>query len=243
MHAAPPELPPPAAPTPPGKPGLNLGAALSFPFSDPAWPQACLMVGLALLLPVVGPLLHLGWQRRVFQRLRTGQPGLPPFDLMDDLSQGISPLLAVLNAVGPLLIAVLVVLLPGMVLMSFSTSGDGLHTIGLLFTVFGYLIAFVGSLLIWPLLPELLRRGFRGESLPLLRPGPSLAAMKAGGGDAVLAIFGLFVAQAVGGLGVALCWVGIFLTMPLGLAIGAHVLAQWDARVEALLGDGAGAPR
>jgi hypothetical protein len=148
----------------------------------------------------------------------------------------------VLNAVGPLMIAAFVALLPGLVLMSVSASGDGLHSLGLLFTVFGYLVVFAGSLLVLPLLPELLRRGFRGEALPLLRPGPSLAAMRAGGGDAVLAVFGLVLAQMVGGLGLSLCWFGVFLTLPLGLAIAAHVIAQWDARVEALLGpEGAGA--
>ena len=82
------------------------------------------------------------------------------------------------------------------------------------------------------LIPEIQRRGYNGEMGPLFSPGASIRAVKSNPKAYFMTLIGLFVANFLGSLGAFACYIGMFLTLPFGHAMAAHILAQWDAIVQ-----------
>ena len=94
------------------------------------------------------------------------------------------------------------------------------------------LVAMVVIMGLQILIPEIQRRGYNGEMGPLFSPGASIRAVKSNPKAYFMTLIGLFVANFLGSLGAFACYIGMFLTLPFGHAMAAHILAQWDAIVQ-----------
>lgn len=220
---------------------IDIGAALEFAKSDPDWVKKCGIHGLVILIPIAGALALMGWSRKVYENAKTDERTLPDLDIGSEISYGIPPLVAMLNIMAvmfPLLIVVWGVLFAlgiGGGAVGGALGEEAAGVVGILMTVvmLGVQLLFMVLMLGMQLLiPEIQRRGFNGEMGPLFSPGSSLRAVKANPKAYLMAIVGLFVANFIGSIGAMACYVGMFITLPFGSAMAAHILAQWDAIVQ-----------
>ncbi len=245
--AAPPPLPPGYAPDPPGAapapappavppPGppadeIDLSAAFQAIFQDPDWVKTAAMVGVAAFVPIIGQLVHFGWQRKVIDQLRSGRAApLPTVDFIEDVQLGIAPFAAVLNLAVPAAVIAMLTVVPGTVMSSIG-EGGALSVVGAVLSGVGFLVLMALNLVAIVLVPEMLRRGLKGEMTPLLSFGPSLTAIRSRPSTYATVALGVFLAQMLAGAGGMACYIGVVLTMPMGLVMAAHVLEQWDRMV------------
>ena len=202
---------------------MEFNRAIDFIRRDPEWMMKLLFAGLHLLIPIAGLLSMLGWQRRIFEGARLGQDELPKPDLVGDIKLGIDPFIAVLN-VAIVMIPLMMVLFGvpfAIVMVGGAIGGDAAQVIGAIGGILNILAMFVWFLLVMLLnvmMPELIRRGMRGERFPLFSPGVSIAAIRSNVMPYVMLILGSFVANFVGGIGIWLCCVGVFITQPAAMA-------------------------
>lgn len=216
-------------------PTIDILAALRYPSTDPDWARKCLLHGLYGLIPLVGPFALFGWQRRIFHELRAGQgERLPDPAFLAEAREGVAPVLAAMNLAVFALPMVLVALGVALYTQSMFDPGseeDLNRMIGsMVFVVLGLqVVALLVALLGQLTLPELLRRGFGGDTLPLFVPAPSVARIRKNPMALLLTIVGMFLANMIGSLGFYLCFVGGFVTVPYAGAVIAHLIAQWDA--------------
>jgi hypothetical protein len=86
------------APPPPGR--VSVLDALRFVTSQPGWTMNVVYALLALFVPVVGPLVFIGWQAEMMQRLVRRHPHpVPPLDVDDALHylmRGLAPFVVTL---------------------------------------------------------------------------------------------------------------------------------------------------
>ena len=96
----------------PAKTGIDYFAGFSFLFRYPNWGVNLLMGGLFTLIPIVGPLVLIGWYCEVFQRLVLRHPNpLPKLDFNDFvhlLGRGVVPFVVALVITLPLVLLIMV---------------------------------------------------------------------------------------------------------------------------------------
>ncbi len=217
---------------------IDLTKAFGFPFGDKEWPVKLLVHGLLILIPILGSIIIMGWQRQAVAGIKAGEKGLPAIDIGKSISEGIAPFVAILNAVIPMTIfsfatiCVSVGSLVGGILLA-EEMNEGI------FVVFGVLIALVSyggiiiaAIIMMIIMPELRRRGFHGEMFPLLSPGKSIAVWKAQPIGYLVLCVGFLLTSLLGGLGVYLCYVGMLITLPWAHGANASLLAQFDMLLE-----------
>lgn len=216
---------------------VDIGQAFSYLTADPQWMSKVVVIGLVSLVPVVGYVVLLGWMREVFERAKKGQRELPELDFGSQLSKGFAPLVAL---AGPMLIIVFVMFILQLLLLAFGIFAGALAdtNIAAIVNIFGGVLAMLGMLgaavmmfVLTLVMPELLRRGMRGEMMPILSPRASIVAVKNNASGYMMLFVGGFVFNMISQLGVFLCFLGVFLTMPLALVGMSHLLAQWDRLV------------
>lgn len=202
---------------------MDIGRAIKLPFDDPEWWKKCLIAGLITLIPVVGVIVVLGWQRRIFENARSGNPSpLPDIAFGDDLGRGVAPFVAVLN------IAAIAVVLAIGVAVAVPVAGAISDTLAGIVAIFANLVMVVVMLAASVLVPDFLRRGFEdGEMLPLLKPGPTISRITGDVGAYVMLLVGFFVANFIGGLGSVACGIGALFTAPLGYVMMTYMLADY----------------
>jgi len=221
-------------------PQVDIGVVLKGLTSDPEWFKKYAMAGLVTLVPLVGMLVLVGWLRRVFEAARQGDyDTLPTLNFSEDLSRGVAPFVAVLNLLLPFIVGLVGFGIVGAVVgvvgsaVDQGTNGSGaggLLTMVMMLAMYAFL--FVGIIAMNLAMPEFQRRGYKGEMTPIFSPGVSFRAVKRNLKPYVMVIVGLFVANLMSGIGVFACYIGMFLTMPMGMVVMARLLAQWDAVVE-----------
>ena len=211
---------------------IDIGAAFTYATSDPNWWKKMLVAGLCMFVPLLGWVVLFGWMRDIFLRVREGRSGLPDIHFMNHMSLGWAPLVAILNSA---LISVPMVLPAlcgaGLMVTGAETDNPGLESLGVVAMAMAQLFIFVGSLALNFLMVELWRRGFHGEMGPALSFGSSLRHIKNHFVPCLMVFVGFIAANLVGVLGIALCYLGMFLTLPFAYVVQAHLIAQWDALV------------
>ncbi|MCB9796494.1 MAG: DUF4013 domain-containing protein [Alphaproteobacteria bacterium] len=222
---------------------VDIGEAFGFVFKDPDWIMRCLVMGLvALLIPIVGMLMLIGWEARIFERVRQGgAPQLPEIDLGGDLGRGVAPFVALLTTTLPFTLLMMggmfVIMVP---FIALSGGGEPDGAMGLVFGllmmgVYGGMMVF--SLALQVLMPEIYRRGFLGDMVPLLRFRESWADIRDNVGPFLVTFLGWFIAGFVASMGMFACFVGILVTLPMSIAIQGHLAAQWDQVARGRAGD------
>lgn len=219
-----------ARPLPVRRTRIDLGEALAFPFQGNDWLKNLVVIGLVVFIPIIGFCLLFGWQARIYDRVRDGRGGIPGLAWGEDLRRGAKIFgVFLLNATVPTL-PIAGLLLLGIVVLNFG--GDDMLPVALAILLPSYALLIIVSLMLNAVFPELERRAFRGEWLILLRPMPSVRAVRAAPTSYLLALVGLFLGNVIGGLGVLLCYVGVFFSIPIGYAITSHIIAQWSMIID-----------
>jgi hypothetical protein len=215
------------------KPEIDLSAALNYATSDPDWVRKALIAGVVFFIPFVGPFILLGWQKRLVQQALTN-PEIPAIDFGPDLTEGVRVFVALLLTTLPAVAILLGVQCAGFA-PAFALGGVENEGVRAVVTMATSLLMLVGTGIFMVLMlgyqvlmPDLLRRIFRGETTPLLSLGRTVDAIKRQPTPYVVAFAGIWLAQIIGSLGVLFCFVGLVLTYPLSLLILSHILAQWD---------------
>lgn len=221
---------------------IDIGAAFEFARRDPDWLTKYALHGLVLFIPVVGSLAYFGWGRRVYQQIQQGQEdALPELDLGGEIADGIPPFVTALNMVAvilPLVFLMQGLAIGGMVLGGVASAAFGdigellMGLVMLVLTLVFYALFFVTIIAANLIMPELQRRGYNGEMGPLFSIGRSLRIIRAHPSQYLMTFVGVLVANLVGSVGMVLCGVGAILTLSMGHAMAAHVLAQWNAIAE-----------
>ena len=210
---------------------VDIGAAIGYPFRTPDWWKTCLIAGLFTLIPVVGPVALLGWMRRIFDEVRSGQESpLPEYSFGEDLSRGWAPFAGILSTMGIFyaIIIVIVLISVGITAGLQAVSPDAASVVGTLLMVGGQLLYMGVALLLNVYIAELWRQMLRGEVFPPRRAGAFITAVKRDPVQYLIAALGCFLSGMLGGLGVMLFCVGFLVTLPMAYAMMAHVCAQWD---------------
>lgn len=221
-------------------PSVDLGPALRGLTSDPGWLKKYSIAGLCMLIPVAGPVALLGWTRRIYDASKAGDDeSLPDVALGQDLRYGVAPFAAIMNLAVPAMVLAFFVwgVAFGMIFWAGQGSGGELSdTAAQLLAVVLMLANFLfmaGIFVLNVLMPEFQRRGFNGETTPLLSVGTSVRAIMGSPGGFFTVIIGLFVANAISSVGVFVCYVGMIVSVPMAMAVYARLLAQWDDVVAA----------
>lgn len=218
------------SPTAPVPPSMDIGGAVSFVFNDPDWWRKALPIGLCMWIPLVGPIVHLGWRRKMFHHIREGGEGLLPLDFREDLSAGVDPFLAMLSTVAAIFLVVALFYAPGVVVGTLGAvlEQEALVGIGVVLGIGGHLALFPVMMMGNLLMIDFIRRGFQGDRVPILAPRESIRRIKTHFVQYLLLLVTTFIGGFLGALGFYAACIGGLVTLPAGHAIGAHALAQWD---------------
>lgn len=234
MDIKPKETPTPSPESVPAATTVDIGQAFSYMTADPQWMNKVVIMGLVTLIPVAGYLVLFGWMREVFERAKEGRKELPALDFGTQLEKGIAPFVAMLGPMLAMFVGIfgLQLLMIPFALLSEALRGTAVEgvaaaLVGLL-GILVTLVMMVAMFAISAVVPEVMRRGMRGEMMPVLSPKASLVAIKNNMSAYLMVLVGGFAFNMISQVGVMLCFVGMFLTMPLAAVGLSHLLAQWD---------------
>ena len=220
---------------------IDLGAAFNYTVAREGWWKDYLIAGLIMLVPIAGWAAFYGWMRRCFEQVRDGRggEGPPPIQFGDDMALGWAPMVAMFTTVFALMLPLMCFMGLGMGISvgigaaaGQGGGGGAAGVVSALVMVAMQIFQFVISIGINLVYPEIFRRGFNGEFVPVLNAGQSFRQIKARPKLYGMAALGYFICAMGGGLGVMACCVGWFVTFPLAMAASAHIIAQWNVSAQ-----------
>lgn len=201
----------------------NLGPAFSGVFRVPDALRIMVVQGLFLLLPVVGYVALLGWQREVFERARREDDALPPPELTGYLARGFAPFQAMVTLA---LVPLLPVLLGVLVLSSMHLRPSGYLPPEILQPLYTFVLVVS--------YPAVLRASLAGERrMPVFSPIHLVRTAARAPQTYAIVTLGVFAALLVTSIGFQMCCVGAIVTAPLGHAVAARIVASWQREIEA----------
>jgi hypothetical protein len=218
-----------------GAPGqLDIGVAISAPFKDKEWFKKSALMGLMMLIPIAGALNLSGWMRAIAEKRMAGGPDadiLPEANLAY-MGGGWRLFLAYLPMVG----IVFVVLIGGgvaAVVAAVTMNGRAAEDImiGVLVITYGMVILLaIAMSVIGPAITFL--HIVEGEPWASIQFKRIWETMKAGGVQYLLLFVALLVSGFIAQLGALACYVGMFVTIPLGQVMAAAAIAEYARLVK-----------
>jgi hypothetical protein len=199
---------------------LSLGDSFGWPFRDSSWLSKILLQGLILIIPIVGQIALLGWLLINLDNVRAGRWELAPAGF--HLGRGI-------HLFGVQLIYGVVIAIPAVVLsilgalLSQQSAGGGGALLGL-----AYLYQLLAGLFYLFLYPAITVATWRGGFSGGMDVNGVWRLAIANPTNTILAALVLLAAQFIGGLGIILCFVGVFFTGVYGTAVTAGAAAWFD---------------
>jgi hypothetical protein len=208
----------------------RIADAFVWPVRDHQWMTRVLLMGLALIIPIVGAINGLGWMLATLDRLRAGEERLAPADF-SHFGRGLG--LFVVYLAYYLVVALVAGLLyvPAILILASQGHGAanlGLVTAGLGLSVVSYSFVTLASLVLTFATPSIVlaydRGGIRG-GLDVRRVFRLAVASPV---NTLIAGLMLIAAGIVGGLGFILCFVGVFFTQAYELAMQAWIIHSFE---------------
>jgi hypothetical protein len=204
--------------------------SLFFVVESPGWVWQCVQAGLFGLIPILGPLALLGWERDIFEARVRGDATMPPYRFAP--GHGLVPFVARLNAAILTLPAVMVFVVVALGIgLSSTVLGEERALPLLLLLIPAALVAMLLALPVTVFSFELQRAGAAGDPLPILHLGACWQNIRRDPVGAVLTYAGLYLSQLVGMMGISVCYLGLLLTLPASTALRGAILAGWELRV------------
>jgi hypothetical protein len=213
---------------------LDIGLAIGAPFKDKDWLKKCLVIGLMMLIPIAGALNLSGWMRAIAEKRMAGGPDadiLPEANL-SYMGGGWKLFLAYLPMMG----IVFVVLIGGGIAAGVAAAtGNGRASedimVGVIIATYGIMILLMIAMsVVGPAITFL--HIVEGEPWASVQFKRIWETMKAGGVQYLLLFVALMVAGVVGQLGALACYVGMFVTIPLGQVMAAAAVAEYARLVK-----------
>jgi hypothetical protein len=207
---------------------LDIGLVIKQPFKDPKWLGKVALMGLFLLVPILGGLNLSGWMRTISDRHLQDHPDkdILPEANFSYLGAGWRFFLAML----PLVAIVMGFFLVGGVGVAVAISSGNRDAESV---AFGVVMLMYGALLIFSLLMQVVMPAIYvihlidDESWASIRFGRMFEVMKEGGTQYVLLFVSVLLAGVISSLGVFACYVGIFVTVPLGYVMIAKAVVEF----------------
>ncbi len=202
---------------------MDLGDVLTRPTRDPNWAVTCLKAGVFLLVPLIGAMAFMGWQKRVAVNYMAGSDALPdPFgDIGGDLGRGFNMLVAMLGGALPFVVAFMVLGCGG-ALADGVLGGLGIVSLLLLFVqlpLYLVLVAFT---------PLLIAAHLRSGAVWLWPEVPvELGRARADVGTYGMVVIALVISGLISAAGALACGVGVLLTAPFGTLIQTAAITAW----------------
>jgi len=196
---------------------------LTAPTQDSEWVKKCVTIGVVSLIPLLGQIVNVGWQRQVFKaRQRGDTANLPVLNFASQLRDGIAPFVSLLiHGAIPFILAFGIYF--GATLASMVWNALALVAL-VAIPVF-----VVSQLVMLVLAPEILRRAFtKGEMFSILHIGELLRSVKSGGKRYAVLFCGFLVETClIAESGVFVCCVGLLCSVPFAGAANAAFLAAY----------------
>lgn len=217
-----------------GKDQLDIGVAIQAPFKDKEWLKKSLLIGLMMLIPIAGALNMSGWMRAIAERRIAGGPDadvLPEANL-SYIGGGWRLFLAYL----PVIAVLLVILFGGGVAAGVAAAVGGKGAgeeimLGVLLVTYGAIILMALAMsVVGPAITFL--HVVEGEPWASLQVRRIWETMKLGGVQYLLLFVALMVANFIGQIGVFACYLGMFVTIPLGQAMAGAAIAEYARLVK-----------
>lgn len=195
---------------------MDLGTIIKAPTQDKEWLTKCGIMGLICLIPIAGVLNLMGWMKATYANAKAGDNTLPVAGL-SYIGSGWELFLAILPSF-------LVVMGLGIV-VGIVSAVLKIAAVSMLLSLIVQLISLVNSIVIMPTMTYrhvVEKKGFSDAF--------DMADVKRVMSGKMFGIFILtyFVANLIGGLGIIVCCIGMFLTLPLAFAIHAHALKAFE---------------
>jgi hypothetical protein len=218
-------------PLPISRVGMNISEALNFAFGHPNWMVNCILIGVVNLIPILGPIVTLGYLYDDYTaHLQHGTPSPSEFKIekfMDYLQRGIGAFLAVLLvslATGFLaILCVAPFLISGLLVMKESNElGVTLFIMG---ECFGILVNIILGMLTAPIV---LRVGISNKFEEISNIKWAIAMTRMVWPQMILgAIAAALVGFVAGPVGVLMCCVGIIPVIGFISYFHFHLQRQW----------------
>lgn len=217
-----------------GKDQLDIGLAISAPFKDKEWLKKCALIGLMMMIPIAGAFNMSGWVRAIIERRMAGGPDaeiLPEANL-SYMGGGWKLFLAYL----PLMGVMFVILIGGGVAAGVAAAlgkgqaGEQIMVVVFVATYAAIILVAIAISIIGPAITFL--HVVEGEPWASMQFKRIWETMRMGGVQYLLLFVALMVAGIVGQLGAFACYVGMFITIPLGQAMGAAAVAEFARLVK-----------
>jgi len=214
---------------------LDYWRPIGFVFDSPNWALNCLLIGVCQLIPIVGPIVMLGYQYEiVIALLRQPAAGCPDFDFNrfgDYLRRGLMPFLFSLIFAFLLMFVVWLVMIGGMMLAAGLAQGGSEETaaaiMGSFFGVFilGMIVISIGMQMF--IMPLALRAGLTKDFNAGMKLGYAFQFI--GNNWAQMIVFSLVMSLAAivaVSIGMLLLCIGQYFTISIVIIAQGHVMAQ-----------------
>jgi hypothetical protein len=208
----------------------RIADAFVWPFRDRDGVRKVVVIGLILVIPVVGAINGLGWMLAALDRLRAGEETMPPANF-GHLARGLG-LFAVLVVYYLAAVVVAAVLyVPAVLILSSQSSGNpnaGLVTAGVGLSLVSYSFLTLMSLAIGFATPAIVLAYDRGGIAGGLSVKRVVRTAIASPVNTLIAGLMLIAAGIAGGLGIIVCFVGVFFTQAYQLAMQAWIIRSFE---------------
>jgi len=211
---------------------IDPSLAVQYPFTNPEWWKTALLLGILQLVPIVGIVAAYGWMQRIYDDVRTGSKEMmPSVSVGDDLGRGWR-LMGILF-VGWMLLMVIMwtgMFVP-MALAGAVGAIGGEEAGGAAGGIVGILVMipmFVGMLGMYVVMPDLLRRCLNGDWFGMLRWNRAVRVIFSEPVAYLTLLASMILAMILLYVGMFALYIGMLFSMPIGMAVGVHALAQWD---------------
>lgn len=206
---------------------MEFGKAFTYVFEDKDWLKKIGIAALVSLIPLIGQLIVMGWSLEVTRRVIQNDPNpLPDWaDFGGHTVRGLkSFVIGLVYALPIILLGACQGLIP---VLGGDGADDTMSTIILVVTVCFSCVIFIYAILLALVLPaaygkfaasDELGAAFRfREVFDLVRAAPSAY---------LIVVLATLVTGIVAGLGIILCFIGVFLTLAYAMAVNGHFYGQ-----------------
>jgi len=210
--------------------------AVQYPFSKPQWWKTALLLGVLQLVPLLGIAVAYGWMLRIYDDVREGSGDpMPDVSVGEDFGRGLRLMGIVmvcwLVMVGGIMAVML--LIAGLMGVVGAIGGEEVGTAIGSVVAMGLMVLLMFSMIgIYVLMPELMRRCFNGDWFGMLRWNKAVRVIIAHPLPYLTLLASMLLAVILLYSGMFALYLGILFSMPIGMAVGVHAMAQWDRFLE-----------
>ncbi len=207
---------------------MDFGRAFRFITEDPDWLKKLAITGLIAFIPVIGAIALLGWMLEITRRVITDDsqplPGWENFSSL--LTNGLKAYVVTFAYALPIF---LLSVCAQLTIPLMTTAGDQ-EQIGLIISLFAFCLScmvILFSLVLAFIIPAAFASlAASGEIKDAFNFNHVFALIRSAMGAYLLTIVGGMAAGFISSAGAFLCFVGIIITAPFGLAVQGHLYGQ-----------------